>query len=227
MVAGWIRTTAERIGADVGEEGCAANLFVVIVDDGPGFVEQLAESDDWAVAGLSDRELSELAHADGAARSWSTTLLTNSMGNAAGRPSSTAGSGAVKVGFAGSSVSFGDVPVMRVYESSNANPSTQQTIFSAWVVLETQATMGKSLRQIADYAAMRGLAMVRPSGLDGSENTILDLFEPGAHDSPPSLTEFDLAYLTSLYRVPTLRWSRSQVRYMADAIAHETAEATP
>ena len=130
-------------------------------------------------------------------------------------------------GFAGSSVSFGDVPVMRVYDSSNANPSTKQTINSAWVVLETEATLGKSLRQIADYAAMRGLAMVRPGMLDGSADTILDLFEPGAHASPPALTEFDLAYLTSLYRVPALRWSRSQVRYMAGAIAREAGAETP
>jgi hypothetical protein len=227
MVTDWIKATAEKVGAEIGGEGCAANLFVVIVDDGPGFVRELAERDDWAVAGMSPRELGELAGAEGAARSWSTTLLTNSMGTAAGMPSPTAGSGAVKVGFGGSSVSFGNVPVMRVYEASNANPSVQQTIHSAWVVLETEATLGKSLRQIADYAAMRGLAMVRPDMLDGSEDTILDLFEPGVHNSPPALTEFDLAYLTSLYRVPSLRWARSQVRYMADAIARDAEAEAP
>lgn len=224
LMAEWIRATAEKVGADVGGEGCTANLFVVIVDDGPGFVRALAERNVAALAGLSRDDLDELSNAEGAARSWSTTQLTNSMGTAAGRPSPSQGGGAVKTGFAGSSVSFGDVDVMRVYESSNANPSVQQTVDSAWVVLETEATLGKSLRQIADYAAMRGLAMVRPAMLDGSEDTILDLFEPEAHGSPPALTGFDLAYLTSLYRVPPRRWARSQARYMAEAIARDSPE---
>jgi hypothetical protein len=75
-------------------------------------------------------------------------------------------------------VSFGDAPVMRGLRFVERQPVDQQTINSAWVVLETEATLGKSLRQIADYAAMRGLAMVRPGMLDGSADRILDLFEP-------------------------------------------------
>jgi hypothetical protein len=227
MVTGWIRETAEKVGAKVAGEGCTANLFVVIVDDGPAFVRELSQRDGGALASLPDREFAELAEADGAARSWSMTLLTNSMGTAAGRPSQTSGGGTVKPGFQGANVSFGNVDVMRVYDSSNANPSVRQTILSAWVVLESEATLGKSLRQIADYAAMRGLAMVRPGELDAGSDTILGLFEPGEHASPPELTEFDLAYLTSLYRVPALRAARSQVRYMADSIARDTEEGSP
>jgi len=227
MVAGWIRATAERVGARVDGEGCAANLFVVIVDDGPGFVREMAQRDGGALASLPDSEFEELASAEGAARSWSMTLLTNSMGAVAGRPSPSRGGGAVKTGFAGSSISFGDVGVMRVYESSTINPSVQQTIHSAWVVLETEATLGKSLRQIADYAAMRGLAMVRPGELDGSEDTILDLFEPGSRGAPPELTGFDLAYLSSLYRVPSLRPASSQLGYIAHTIARDAREGAP
>jgi len=227
MVTERIRATAERVGAKVGGKDCAPNLFVVIVDDGPGFVREVARRDGGVLASLPDSEFAELANAEGAARSWSMTQLTNSMGAVAGRPSPSRGGGAVKVGFAGSSITFGDVDVMRVYEASNTNPSVQQTIHSAWVVLETEATLGKSLRQIADYAAMRGLAMVRPAELDASADTILELFELGADAPPPELTEFDLAYLTSLYRVPAQRWARSQVRYMADAIARNTGGVTP
>ncbi len=227
MVAERIRATAKRVGAKVAGEGCDANLFVVIVDDGPAFVQEVARRDGGALASLPSREFEALAHAEGAARSWSMTLLTNSMGHVAGRPSPTGGSGAVKTGFAGSSVSFGDVGVMRTYEASNTNPSVQQTIHSAWVVLETEATFGKSLRQIADYAAMRGLAMVRPAELSGRTETILDLFEPGSRVAPPELSAFDTAYLTNLYRVPSLRSARSQVRYIADAIADAAEERAP
>lgn len=227
IVADRIKATAERVGAEVAGEDCAANLFVVIVDDGPGFVRELARRDEGVLAGLPSREYEELANAEGAARAWSATRQTNSMGAVAGRPSPSQGSGAVKPGFAGSSVSFGDVNVMRVYESSNINPSVQQTIHSAWVVIETEATLGKSLRQIADYGAMRGLAMVRPAELDGSADTILSLFEAGSPSAPPELTAFDLAYLSSLYRVASLRSAQSQVRYIADAIARDAGEGAP
>jgi hypothetical protein len=76
-------------------------------------------------------------------------------------------------------------------------------------------------------AALRGLAMMRPAELDGSEDTILALFEPRSNAAPARLTEFDRAYLKSLYRVRSLSWARQQVRQMADSIARENGQAAP
>ena len=226
-VAERIKQVAEAIGARAGGEGCVANFYVVIVDDGREFVAELERQHPEALEGLSRREWDRLSGDEGIARSWNATAMTNSAGAVAGRPSPSAGGGSVKTGFAGSSVSFGDVNVMRAYESSNINPSVQQAIMSAWVVIETGATFGKSLTQIADYAAMRGLAMVRPAELASSEDTILALFEPGSPAEPARLTEFDQAYLKSLYRVQGRRWARQQVRQMAEAMTRESTEATP
>ena len=227
IVAARIKATAEAVGARAGGDGCVTNLYVVIVDDGREFVEELRRRHPDALAGLSKRELAALVDDEGAARSWSATALTNSAGATAGRPSPSAGGGAVKSGFAGSSVSFGDVAVMRTYESSTINPSVQQAIVSAWVVIDTGETFGKTLTQIADYAAMRGLAMVRPAELAGSADTILALFEPDGDDSVPELTGFDLAYLKGLYGIQGRRWARQQVRQLADAIARENERANP
>lgn len=227
IVAERIKRTAEAVGARAGGEGCVTNLQVVIVDDGREFVELLSREHPEAFAGQSRREMARLATEQGIARSWSATAMTNSAGAIAARPSPTAGSGSVKTGFAGSSVSFGDVNVMRTYESSNINPSVQQAITSAWVVIETGATFGKSLTQIADYAAMRGLAMVRPAELAENQDTILALFELGAESAPPELTEFDRAYLRSLYRVQGRRWARQQISQMADAIERESEQGSP
>ena len=226
-VAERIKQVAEAIGARAGGEGCVAIFYVVIVDDGREFVAELERQHPEALEGLSRREWDRLSGDEGIARSWNATAMTNSAGAVAGRPSPSAGGGSVKTGFAGSSVSFGDVNVMRAYESSNINPSVQQAIMSAWVVIETGATFGKSLTQIADYAAMRGLAMVRPAELASSEDTILALFEPGSPAEPARLTEFDQAYLKSLYRVQGRRWARQQVRQMADAITREAEQHTP
>jgi hypothetical protein len=227
LVAKRIRAVAEAVGAGAGEEGCVTNLYVVVVDDGREFVAELHRQHPEALEGVSKREFAALANDEGAARSWTKTALTNSAGATVGRPSPTSGGGVVKYSYGGASVHFGDVNVMQVYETSNIDPSVQQAIVSAWVVLETRATIGKSLTQLADYAALRGLAMMRPGELDGSEDTILALFEPGSEAAPAGLTEFDRAYLKSLYRIQGLDWAREQVRQMAESIARENGQTAP
>ena len=226
-VAERIKAVAESVDAGAGEEGCVTNLEVVIVDDGREFVAELHRQHPEALSGLSKREIVTLANFEGAVRSWTNTALIDSVGAAIGRPSPTAGGGFVKRGYQGSSVHFGDVNVMRVYESSNINPSVKRAIVSSWVVLEADATLGKSLTQLADYAALRGLAMMRPDALDGSEDTILALFAPGIDAAPSGLTEFDRAYLKSLYRVQGVSKAAQQVRQMADSIARESGKAAP
>jgi hypothetical protein len=223
-VAERIKADAEAVGAGAAPEGCLTNLFVVVVDDGRGFVAEMHRLHPEAFAGLSKRELTALANDEGAARTWTKTAQTNSMGQIAAKPSPTYGSEPIKVGFQGSSMHFGDVNVLRVYESSNMFPSVEQGIASSWVVIETRATFGKTLNQIADYAALRGLAMVRPGEL-GSESTILALFEPGASAAPAGLTEFDRAFLTSLYHVQGRGWARQQVREMAGSITRASKQA--
>jgi hypothetical protein len=227
FVAKRIRAVAEAAGAGAAEEGCVTNLNVVVVDDGREFVAELNRQHPEVFSGLSKKEFAALVNDEAAARSWTATAQVNSLGATVGRPSATSGSGPVKYGYAGSSIHFGDVDVMRIYESSNIFPSVQQAIGSAWVVLETRATLGKTLTQLADYAALRGLAMVQPAELDGSEDTILALFEPGSDAAPAALTEFDRAYLKSLYHVQGRGWARQQARQMADYMARESGQAAP
>ena len=45
IVAARIRQAAEQAGARAGGEGCVANLFVVIVDDGSEFVDELQRAE--------------------------------------------------------------------------------------------------------------------------------------------------------------------------------------
>jgi hypothetical protein len=227
IVAERIKAIARAVGARAGGEGCVTNFQVVIVDDGREFVDLLWREHPEAFAGLTRREVRRLASEEGTARAWTVTILTNSGGATASNPSPSAGGGTVK-GQGGASITFdGSANVMRTYDASNINPSVQQSMGTSWVVIETGATFGKSLTQIADYAAMRGLAMVRPAELAGSTDTILALFEPASESAPPELTEFDRAYLKGLYRAQGRRWARQQVRQMADVISRESEQDTP
>jgi hypothetical protein len=223
IVAERIKEMARAVGADAGGEGCVTNFYVVIVDDGGEFMEELRREHPEALAGLSERQFESLAASGSTALSWSSTVMTNSAGAVVGVPSSTFGGGNVKWGYQGADLSLG-AKTMRVYEGSNVNPGVEQAIASAWVVLETRATIGKTLNQIADYAAMRGLAMINPSELTGSADTILALFEPDVEQAPAGMTEFDLAYLTGLYQIQGRRWARQQVRQLASTIAESARE---
>ena len=123
---------------------------------------------------------------------------------------------------------FGDVNVMRIYESSNIDPSVQQAIVSAWVVLETRATIGKSLTQLADYAAAARPgdgAAGRARRQRGDDPRVVRARDRTA--APAELTEFDRAYLKSLYRVQARGRALQQVHQMADSIARENEKAAP
>ena len=75
--------------------------------------------------------------------------------------------------------------------------STRRDIVSAMVIFDRDEVGGMSVGQLADYATMRGLAQTRPPQT-ASMRTILSLFNPSG-PYPEGLTDFDRAYLRSLY----------------------------
>jgi len=73
------------------------------------------------------------------------------------------------------------------------------------VLFDRTGVRGKTVIQLADYATMRGFARTRPAEGDAAIDTILALFDEGAVP-PGGLTDFDKAYLRSLYEgIPNLR----------------------
>jgi hypothetical protein len=76
--------------------------------------------------------------------------------------------------------------------------AVRQDIIGAVIVIDVAAVDGMTIAQVADYAAMRGLARTHPPGRPGTVGTILNLFDPAAV-APLEMTVFDLAYLRALY----------------------------
>lgn len=94
----------------------------------------------------------------------------------------------------------GAPPVVNIPQGvSRTSLTTREDIESVVVLIAAPAVDGMSIHQLGDYAAMRSLAETRPPDAETlAMDTILTLFEPDA--SPPgALTDFDLAYLRSLY----------------------------
>lgn len=188
-VAGRIRSVASRARIPVAGAGCRPNVTVVFTESAPAFVRQARNAAPNMFVGLEPAEIRRLLRGNNGVVAWQATEVRNSDGLDNGQDS--------RMG-----------PGLFVPQSSIINLATRQEMVSSYVVIEQRAAEGKSLDQIADYAAVRLLAEVRPpSARAAAGSTILTLFEGG--EAPRAATALDLAYLSALYRAPTnVRFTR-------------------
>lgn len=104
-----------------------------------------------------------------------------------------------------------------VYEPGRFEASTRRVIQRAFVLIELDQVNGKSLNSLIDYAAFVSLAEVRLGAApDGS---ILSLF--GAEEPRTQLTQNDVTYLKTLYRMPMNRSQRQQRATFANGMTKE------
>ena len=89
------------------------------------------------------------------------------------------------------------------------------------VLIDRSAALGKTIGQVADYAAMRTLAQTRVPA-DG--DTILTLFDP-TEAAPRELTPFDRGFLLSLYKGSALARPLVKTATMAGLISRALAAA--
>lgn len=177
-----LRNTARSVGADVAPEQCDANLVLLIADDSSKSLSELRSTRESWFEGLRPAEINALAADKSPAKSWSVVSLRNEDGER-----------------------FEDVKrsiepqSMRVKSASVLRPATRLDIEGAVVMIERSAANGKTIAQLADYAAMRGLARTRHPG-SGATPTILTLFEDGGA-RVSALTPSDRNYLQALYRL--------------------------
>jgi hypothetical protein len=177
-----LRFDAERAGIKVAKDGCSPNLLVVFTRDGRAATQELMRKRPYLFDQLNAPEMDALLAETGPVRAWTVTSIRTRDGMAM---------------MGGSTVNT--KPVMQMWAAhSKIYLTNRLDIQSAVVMIDLAAIDGKPVVQIADYAAMRGLARTRPAHGDAAVGTILSLFEPGAQP-PYELTDFDLAYLQSVY----------------------------
>ncbi|WP_419809556.1 hypothetical protein [Sphingomonas sp.] len=144
------------------------------------------------------------------------TEVLNEDGRAMRGSPSTSGATAPTTNPGGSgSVALPSAPVLQVMGSSILQPSTQQAIGAAFLVIDARARLGKTPTQIADYAAMRLLAATRVPAAGG--DTVLTLLSGG--EAPAGLTPSDAAYLRALHHTPTTEKASARLDSMAGQMA--------
>ena len=187
-VAQRLRDVARAAGAAVAGTGCTPNILVVVAADGLEAAQALHKTRPRLFDGLTPRRIEALTRGGDAARAWQVVEMRGRDGREAEAIDAIASAG-------GPPRFVKDGHVLQSSLNSRIGLPTRQDLALSVLLVDLDAIAGRSLRQFADYAAMRTLARTRAPA--GGRSTILALFEPGP--APPGITRWDLAYLKGLY----------------------------
>ncbi|MGN7999886.1 hypothetical protein [Sphingomonas sp. 22176] len=105
-------------------------------------------------------------------------------------------------------------------EGSRLVSDVRMDIVNAIVLVERSAVVGRTTNQIADYAVMRALAVIRPRRAIGRD-TILSLFDT-AGSPPAEMTVFDRGYLRGLYNGAGNQLANVQQGRIVQGIVNQT-----
>ncbi len=84
-------------------------------------------------------------------------------------------------------------------DASHIRSNVIYTFSSVFVIADATRLRGVTLGQFADYIAMVALADIEPGAHPGDAPTILKLFDGPPQSAPAGMTDWDLAFLKSLY----------------------------
>lgn len=200
-----ITEDAQAAGIATDKPGCRPNVTLVIVDDGKLLLTELRRQKPALFAAMPPREVQRALDETGPVRTITLTQLKSRDGNTLSNDYTQGNTGMA-----------GGAATLLVNSASIIHLATRQDITGSLVIVDTAATLGKTLNQLADYTAMRALARTNASA-DAGDDTILSLFHTTA--APRALTVFDTAFLKALYRGPATASLQGKLTQMTRDIA--------
>ena len=202
--------------------GCEPNITVTFAPDAKEVTRLIHGRKPHQLRELSQAEREKVLNGAAPIRWWYATQMLDRDGVrsnnispgwiTAGEGSGGAVTDAVSVG------GSGDIISTQQYNSgSNVRTPTIRSLFGATVVVDAPTAGERSVDSIAAYAAM--VAFAEMNAENPPPDSILGLFQPDSAES--SLTDWDLAFLKSLYRMPLDRRSRIQRGHLVEALLDE------
>jgi hypothetical protein len=178
-----IRWNAERFDMRLADDtACSPNLIIAFVEDGKAQIAELQDKQPWLFQSLTIPERRALLEEDGPVRVWTTAQMRTRDGMPIQRREN-----------------LTDPPVVSMWMAhSKIYLTIREDITQVVVLFDRAAVRGKTVIQLADYATMRSFARTKPTEGDAPLDTILALFDAN-HAPPGGLTDFDQAYLRSVY----------------------------
>jgi hypothetical protein len=199
VVEGEIRSVAAQVGARVADAACEANLIVILAADGKKMFSDVRKKRPEWLEGLSHRDVQKILNQQGPVRAWSVRILRNEDGRTVKIPSNSTERGE-----------------MQIRSASILKQTTSLGIGGSVMIIDDAAVEGRSLGEVGQYAAMRGLALTRVPESE-SFGTILRMFSSAS--APRALTQFDRDYLTALYAGDGRQLAVQEKSRIAKAIA--------
>jgi hypothetical protein len=207
----------------VAKVDCKPNLTVTFAADAGEVVRKIHKRKPNQLRELSLPEKERVLTGDAPVRWWyATTMLErdgmeeNSLSAGwIGNGAMSSGEGVMPVGLP----IFDGVTSTQQYNSgSNVRTPTVRSIYGATVVVDATKAGDTSIDAIAAYAAMVAFAEMDASD-PPPPDSILGLFQPDRAES--ALTDWDMAFLKSLYRMPLDRRARIQRGHLVEALLDE------
>lgn len=116
-----------------------------------------------------------------------------------------------------------DGPEIIRMENTRMVPATRSVIRGSLIVVDAAQTSGVEVGAIADYIALAALTDMKPDAQVPGQDTILNLFSPGAtrENTARRLTSMDMAYLRGVYKTRDTSYGMNQIGKIATVMAEE------
>jgi hypothetical protein len=207
MIRARIMAVAKAAGVPTAGADCRSNITLLVVSDGKLLLTELKRQKPAIFNAMPPREVERALAEPGPVRVITITELRSRDGNRLSADYTRGNSGGLA----------GGASTLLVNSASIINLATRQDITGSLVLIDTAATFGKTLNQLADYTAMRTLAKTNATA-EADDDTILSLFADPAH-APRTLTSFDAAFLKALYHGPaTLKYGTKLAAMTRDIV---------
>lgn len=213
IVAERLRRIAVAAGVPVARGNCQTNLAVVFSQDASETVREVERRAPRRLEEVTGPSRERLVAGTAPIRWWYTTQprsrhgmrqATNAAGFAATEGGGQDGMGSGASG--GGSALPDNVPNLYHYNSSIISTQSVRALIAASVIVDVNAMDRMPLEAVAAYVAMVAFAEIRENDFS-SPGSILGMFE-SAPSAPRAMTEWDMAFLRVLYRLPLDRDAR-------------------
>lgn len=222
LVVDKIRSVATEAKIKLAKEGCKANFLAVFTDNAPAQVQAIVTKRTRILSKMPADQRDLITQGEMPVRWWYLTETESADGHQFGSQSAALLSAQIEGGSFGINANDG-AQYADGYDSSLIGTRLRVKVEGATVIVDLNASSGKTLSAVASYVALVGLARIKLEPSNAVKDSILGLFELNALDLL-ELTARDRAFLAALYRVPPNRDKREQEVQIANEMIKELAQ---
>ena len=203
-VSSRLRQVGEMVGVKFETKACQPNLLVLFSNEPETMLRRARKMHRISFSPASPSEIDRFLDSTRPVRWWHSVVATPAI-------ATSPLAGAI------------DGPAMIRMENTRMIPSTRSVIRGSLIVVDTSQASGVEVGALADYIAFTALTDVKLGAEVPDQDTILNLFVPGAtrDNTARRLTPMDVAYLRGVYKTRDTASGMGQMGKIATVMAEE------